>query len=129
MNDSDKITNFSNNTNIFGNVIKFFIYLMNNEDFTYRNRIKYGYSKYSEDYETLINRLHDNDTHHTEYCEYIKIYEFEMTYDYKKKLKCPEEPDKLFSCVVKEDCIKGLEKYMEVELPRMNNFKQHLFLS
>ena len=74
--DSYKITNFSDNKITFGNVIKCFIYVMNNEDFKSRNRIKYGYSKYSEDYETLINRLHDNDTHHTEYCEYIKIYEF-----------------------------------------------------
>jgi hypothetical protein len=113
------------NTFLQKNENKFFIYLMNNEDFTYRNRIKYGYSKYSEDYETLINRLHDNDTHHTEYCEYMKIYEFEKTNKYSDS-KCPKEPDKLFSSVVKEDCIKGLEKYMEVELPHMNDFKQHL---
>lgn len=114
------ISNFRNN--------KFNIYLMNNEDFNSRNRIKYGYSKYSENNESLINRLHGDDTHHTEYCEYMKIYEFEITNKYSDS-KCPKEPDKLFSSVIKKDCIKGLENYMNVELPHMNNFKQYLFNS
>jgi hypothetical protein len=114
------ISNFRNN--------KFNIYLMNNEDFNSRNRIKYGYSKYSENNESLINRLHGDDTHHTEYCEYMKIYEFEITNKYSDS-KCPKEPDKLFSSVIKKDCIKGLETYMNVELPHMNSFKQHLFNS
>ena len=56
-------------------IISKFIYLKENEDWNYENKLKYGFSSTKL---TLINRLHACSEEHSNYSKYTEIYQIRI---------------------------------------------------
>jgi superfamily II DNA or RNA helicase len=95
-----------------------YIYIINNNDWNYESKYKYGYT------ENPITRIINSHEQHSYQSYYIKLYKIEKTDKYKINYK---EYDKIISFIGRDqNIIKNIEEYYDIKLAYLRSINKFL---
>lgn len=95
-----------------------YFYIINNNDWIYENKYKYGYT------ENPIERIINSREQHSYQSYYIKLYKIEKTEKYKINYK---EYDKIISIIGRNsEIITNIEDYYDIKLSFLRNIHKYL---
>jgi len=95
-----------------------YFYIINNNDWTYDSKYKYGYT------ENPINRIVNSHEQHSYQSYYVKLYKIEKTEKYKINYK---EYDKIISIISRDnEIITNIEDYYDIKLIYLRIINKYL---